>query len=255
VQKLAWDVRPASPAGGAVVATVEGDLDRAGRAEFVVGLTALIIEHHAVVLDVAALVPHHSSTVHVFTEALARAGGWPGACLGLVAPDPSLASLLTASRVDQEVPVYDTVDEALQHLGDRPPVVRDSWRFDVDPHAPGHARARVREVCQRWGLDADVREAAEIVITELLTNAVEHATSPSVVEVERHGDAFRMSVRDYDTGATGHDVPAAASWQVPPTSSPRGRGLAMVAAVSHDWGVLRHPDGKTVWAEMTARSA
>jgi anti-sigma regulatory factor (Ser/Thr protein kinase) len=251
VQKLAWDVRPASPAGGAVVATVEGDLDRPGRAEFVAGLTALMTEHHAVVLDVSALVPHHSSTVHVFTEALARAGGWPGVCLGLVAPDPSLASLLTASRVDQEVPVHATLDEALEHLADRPPVVRDSWRFDVDPHAPGRARARVREVCRRWGLDADVREAAEIVITELLTNAVEHATSASVVEAERHGDAFRLSVRDYDTGATGHDVPAARTWQAPPTSSPRGRGLAMVAAVSHDWGVLRHPDGKTVWAEMT----
>jgi anti-sigma regulatory factor (Ser/Thr protein kinase) len=88
------------------------------------------------------------------------------------------------------------------------------------------------------------------VITELVTNAVEHATSPSVVEVERHGDAFRVAVRDYDTGHTGHDVPEATTWHAPPTSSPRGRGLAMVAAVSHTWGVLRHPDGKTVWAEM-----
>ncbi len=253
MQKLAWDVRPASPTGGAVVVSVEGDLDRAGRDEFVTGLAALITQHHAVVLDVAALVPSQSSTVHVFTEALARAGGWPGACLALVAPDPALASLLTASRVDQEVPVYGTVAEALTHLGERPPVVRESWRFEVDPHAPGHARARVRDVCRRWGLGAEVREAAEIVITELLTNAVEHATSASVVEVERHGDAFRMAVRDYDTGTTGHDVPAARTWQVPPTSSPRGRGLAMVAAVSRSWGVLRHPDGKTVWAEMRAR--
>jgi anti-sigma regulatory factor (Ser/Thr protein kinase) len=255
VQKLAWDVRPASPAGGAVLVSVEGDLDRTGRAEFVSGLAGLLTEHHAVVLDVSSLVPHHSSTVHVFTEALTRAGGWPGVCLALVAPDPALASLLTASRVDQEVPVYDDVTDAVSHLADRPPVLRDGWRFDVDPHAPGRARAKVRDVCRRWGLDADVREAAEIVITELLTNAVEHATSPSVVEVERHGDAFRMAVRDYDTGTTGHDVPAATAWQAPPTSSPRGRGLAMVAAVSRAWGVLRHPDGKTVWAEMATRPA
>jgi anti-sigma regulatory factor (Ser/Thr protein kinase)/anti-anti-sigma regulatory factor len=255
VQKLAWDVRPASPAGGAVVVSVEGDLDRAGRAEFVAGLAALLSEYHAVVLDVSALIPHQSSTVHVFAEALTRAGGWPGVCLALVAPDPSLASLLTASRVDQEVPVYDTVVDAVSHLSDRPPVLRDGWRFDVDPHAPGRARARVRDVCRRWGLDGHVREAAEIVITELLTNAVEHATSPSVVEVERHGDAFRLAVRDYDAGTTGHDVPAATAWQAPPTSSPRGRGLAMVAAVSRSWGVLHHPDGKTVWAEMPTQPA
>jgi len=172
------------------------------------------------------------------------------ACLALVAPEPTLAALLTASRVADEVPVYADTAHALSHLADRPLVVREGWRFEVDPHAPGRARSYIRDLCRRWGLEGEVREAAEIVITELVTNAVEHATSPSVVEVERHGDAFRVAVRDYDTGRTGHDVPEATTWHAPPTSSPRGRGLAMVAAVSHTWGVLRHPDGKTVWAEM-----
>ena len=183
-------------------------------------------------------------------EAFGGAGGWPRACLALVAPGPALAALLTASGVAREVPVYAEVAEALAHLADRPDIVRDGRRFDVDPHAPGRARTYVRELCRRWGLDGEVREAAEIVVTELVTNAVEHATGPSVVEVERHGDAFRMTVRDYDTGAAGHDVPEATTWYAPPTSSPRGRGLAMVAAVSRAWGVRRHPDGKTVWAEM-----
>ncbi len=250
MQKLSWEVSPAPPPGGAVVATVKGDLDRAGRPDFVTTLADLLSEHHGVVLDVAELVPQHSSLVHAFTEAQSRSGGWPGACLALVAPDPALAALLTASRVADEVSVYPDTAHALSHLADRPLVVRDGWRFEVDPHAPGRARANIRDLCRRWGLEGDVREAAEIVITELVTNAVEHATSPSVVEVERHGDAFRLAVRDYDTGGPGHDVPAATTWQAPPTSSPRGRGLAMVAAVSHTWGVLRHPDGKTVWAEM-----
>jgi hypothetical protein len=240
VEKLAWDVRPASPSGGAVIATVRGDLDRPGRPDLVATLARLLLEHHSVVLDVSRLVPHHSSAVHAFTEALGRTGGWPRACLALVAPEPALAALLTASRVADEVPVYADTGTALSHLADRPLVVREGWRFDVDPHAPGRARSYIRDLCRRWGLEGEVREAAEIVITELVTNAVEHATSPSVVEVERHGDAFRG----------GHYVPEATTWHAPPTSSPRGRGLAMVAAVSHTWGVLRHPDGKTVWAEM-----
>ncbi len=250
MEKLAWDVRPAPPPGGAVIATVTGDLDRPERAAFVAALADLLTEHRAVVLDVSELVPRHSGTVHAFTEAFSRVGGWPSACFALVAPDPALAALLTASHVADEVTVYANVAEALAHLTDRPLVVRDGWRFEVDPHAPGRARAHVRDLCRRWGLEGEVREAAEIVITELVTNAVEHATSPSVVEVERHGDSFRLAVRDYDTGVAGHDVPEATSWQAPPTSSPRGRGLAMVAAVSHTWGVLRHSDGKTVWAEM-----
>ena len=250
MEKLAWDVRPASPSGGAVIAMVRGDLDRPGRPAFVAALTDLLLEHHGVVLDVSGLVPHHSSVVQAFTEALTRTGGWPRACLALVGPDATLAVLLTASRVADEVPVYADTAHALSHLADRPRVVRVGWRFDVDPHAPGRARTYIRDLCRRWGLDGEIREAAEIVITELVTNAVEHATSPSVVEVERHDDAFRVAVRDYDTGRTGHDVPEATTWHAPPTSSPRGRGLAMVAAVSHTWGVLRHPDGKTVWAEM-----
>ena len=251
MEKLAWDVRPAPPSGGAVVVSVRGDLDRTSRGALVTALAQLLGEHHGVVLDVSELHPHHSSTVHAFTEALARAGGWPGACLALVAPEPALAALLTASRVAEQAPVYADVADALSHLADRPHVLRDGWRFDVDPHAPGRARSNVRDLCRRWGLDGAVREAAEIVVTELVTNAVEHAVSPSVVEVERHGDAFRMAVRDYDI-ASGHDVPAATTWYAPPTSSPRGRGLAMVAAVSRTWGVLQHPDGKTVWAEMVA---
>jgi anti-sigma regulatory factor (Ser/Thr protein kinase) len=250
VEKLVWEVGPASPSGGAVVATVEGDLDRPGRAQFVTTLAGLLADHHRVVLNVSGLVPHHSSAVYAFTEALSRTGGWPRACLALVAPEPTLAALLSASRVADEVPVYADTAHALSHLADRPRVVREGWRFDVDPHAPGRARAHIRDLCDRWGLEGEVKEAAEIVITELVTNAVEHATSPSVVEVERHGNSFRVAVRDYGIGSIGHDVPEATSWHAPPTSSPRGRGLAMVAAVSHAWGVLRHPDGKTVWAEM-----
>ncbi|HEY2224487.1 ATP-binding protein [Actinomycetospora sp.] len=249
MEKLAWDVRSAPPSGGAVVASVRGDLDRATRTALVTSLADLLVEHGGVVLDVSGLHPGHSPAVHAFTEALARAGGWPSARLALAAPDPALAALLTASRVAEEAPVYGDVADALSHLADRPAVLRDGWRFDVDPHAPGRARSRVRDLCRRWGLESEVREAAEIVITELVTNAVEHALSPSVVEVERHGDAFRMAVRDYGSRA-GHDVPEATFWHVPPMSSSRGRGLAMVAAVSRAWGVLRHPDGKTIWAEM-----
>ncbi|MCD2198218.1 ATP-binding protein [Actinomycetospora endophytica] len=251
MQKLAWEVRPAPPSGGAVVASVRGDLDRANRAALVASLAELLGEHRGVVLDVSELRPGQSSAVHAFTDALARAGGWPRACLALVAPGPELAALLTSSRVADEAPVYADVTEALARLADRPDVLRDGWRFDVDPHAPGRARSQVRELCRRWGLGREVREAAEIVVTELVTNAVEHALSPSVVEIERHGDAFRMAVRDYGSGAD-HVVPEATSWHAPPTSSPRGRGLAMVAAVSRTWGVLRHPDGKTIWAEMAA---
>jgi two-component sensor histidine kinase len=96
-------------------------------------------------------------------------------------------------------------------------------------------------------VDEDAREAAEIVVTELVTNAVEHAASASVVEVERRSRTFRLTVRDFDVAP----LPAA---HLPDPTSPRGRGLAMVAAVAASWGVEPHRDGKTVWAELTTAS-
>ena len=144
MEKLAWDVRPAPPIGGAVVASVRGDLDHHGRAAFVAALSDLLVGHRGVVLDVSGLHPHHSDAVHAFLEAFGGAGGWPRACLALVAPGPALAALLTASGVAREVPVYAEVAEALAHLADRPDIVRDGRRFDVDPHAPGRARTYVR---------------------------------------------------------------------------------------------------------------
>ncbi|GLZ56000.1 ATP-binding protein [Actinomycetospora sp. NBRC 106378] len=251
MQQLAWQTRAVPSSGGAVVATVRGDLDRGDREQFVAHLADLLVRHQRVVLETAELRPRHASVVHVFTEALARTGGWPSACLAIVAPDPSLAALLTGSGTTHRVPVFDDVAEALAHLDDRPELLRDWWRFTVDPHAPGRARQNVRETCTRWGVSDSVREAAEIVVTELVTNSVEHATSASVVEIESRAATLRVTVRDYGVG---YRIPAADTWTAPPTSSPRGRGLAMVAAVSREWGLRRHPDGVTIWSEMTPES-
>ncbi|MEJ2870740.1 ATP-binding protein [Actinomycetospora sp. OC33-EN08] len=251
MQQPAWQTRAAPSPGGAVVATVHGDLDRSNREAFVEALAALLVEHQRVVVDTSGLRPQHASVVHAFTEAIDRTGGWPAACLALVSPDPSLAALLTGSGVARRVPVFSDVADAVAHLDERPALLLAWWRFTVDPHAPGLARARVRATCAHWGIEDRIREAAEIVVTELVTNSVEHATSASVVAMERRESTLRMTVRDYGVG---HRIPDAGTWVAPPTSSPRGRGLAMVAAVSREWGIRRHPDGTTIWAEMTSES-
>lgn len=251
MEQLEWDIRPAPSPGGAMVATVRGDLDPPARPDFVVRLADVLVRHRHVVVDAADLHPQHAEVVHAFTEALSLAGGWPVACFAIAGADPTLRALLTSSGVAHRVPVYEDVARALAHLGDRPTLLREWWRFSVDPHAPRRARSHIRDVCARWGVGDEVREAAEIVVTELVTNSVEHASSASVVEVEGRGDTLRVTVRDYGIG---HTIPEATTWVAPPTSSPRGRGLAMVAAVSREWGIDRHDDGTTIWAEMTPTS-
>ena len=199
--------------------------------------------HGAVVADASALVVEDAVAVHAFADAVLEAGEWPDVRLALATGDRETVRLLAASRVDQRVVVRPDVAAAVAALGERPDLVRAFWYFDISEYAPGTARAHVRRVCGRWAVDAEVCEAAEIVVTELVTNAVEHASSRSLVEVERRANAFRMTVRDYDTSSLPEAV-------LPPPSSSRGRGLAMVAAVSREWGVHHHTDGKTVWAEM-----
>lgn len=57
--------------------------------------------------------------------------------------------------------------------------------------------------------------------------------------------AVRVEVED---DALGLPQPA-----VVPSSSQRGRGLALVAALSTRWGYEQKPQGKRVWAELPAR--
>ncbi|GLZ49433.1 hypothetical protein Acsp06_56180 [Actinomycetospora sp. NBRC 106375] len=226
-----------------VVVALSGPLSEITAHLLVSRLCEALRDHGAVVVDLSGVRLTHSGAVYAFAEAASRAGEWPEIRLALAAPDATMATLLVSSRVAQRVPVHPDVASAAAHLDERPELVRSFWHFQVDPRAPGEARGHVRRVCARWTVDEEAREAAEIVVTELVTNAVEHAASTSVVEVERREHIFRLTVRDFDLAP----LPAV---HLPAPSSPRGRGLAMVAAVASAWGVEAHRDGKTVWAEM-----
>jgi anti-sigma regulatory factor (Ser/Thr protein kinase) len=86
---------------------------------------------------------------------------------------------------------------------------------------------------------------AQLIVTELATNAVIHACSPFSVSVRYDGSCIRISVHDWnpmlpvlrDAGPTARS----------------GRGLHLVDLVAYDWGVEPSPDGKTIWAELPLR--
>jgi anti-sigma regulatory factor (Ser/Thr protein kinase) len=227
------------------VVALRGTLSDASGPALVTGLSDLVRRRSPVVADVSGLTLAAPGAVSALAEAFAQAGEWPDVRLALIAPGPALATVLVSSGVADRVPVYGDEDDAVRHLDTRPALTSAFWHFTVTPRAPATARGHVRRVCRRWDVDDDARESAEIVVTELVTNAVEHAGSASLVEVERRRDAFRLTVRDYDRAT----LPDAT---LPDPTSPRGRGLAMVAAVAQSWGVDAHADGKTVWAELAA---
>jgi anti-sigma regulatory factor (Ser/Thr protein kinase) len=106
------------------------------------------------------------------------------------------------------------------------------------------ARALVREVCAAWGL-WDVVDEAVLVVSELVSNAVDHARSASRVMLSLDGRGLTIAVRDSCVCEPPRPRP------LKPAGT-RGRGLFIVSAVSSAWGVEEHADGKTIWAVLTA---
>jgi anti-sigma regulatory factor (Ser/Thr protein kinase) len=90
----------------------------------------------------------------------------------------------------------------------------------------------------------EVADTAELIVSELVTNAVNADCSLTGVRLSCRGESLRIAVLDDGPG-----VPAVAS---PTDRDEHGRGLAIIDAVAAAWGVESEPDhGKQVWAELT----
>jgi anti-sigma regulatory factor (Ser/Thr protein kinase) len=89
----------------------------------------------------------------------------------------------------------------------------------------------------------DVTERAELVTTELVANAVQHAQSSSRVTLTCTQSALGVSVRDYRPGSIPRPRPI-------DVASSCGRGLHLVAFLAQTWGGHQHADGKTMWAHF-----
>jgi anti-sigma regulatory factor (Ser/Thr protein kinase) len=90
-----------------------------------------------------------------------------------------------------------------------------------------------------------VRDAALLVTSELVSNAVRHGAAPITLCLERLDDgALRVEVCDASDGIEPVRVN-------PGDLATTGRGLAIVAALARDWRVERRADGKSVAAEIS----
>lgn len=114
--------------------------------------------------------------------------------------------------------------------------------------APRTARRFVRDACAEWRLPPV--DEAELVADELVTNAVTHARTESILRLEHWPHYLLVAVRD--RGAD--NFPA--WWQGADEGAPArawGRGLTLVRAVAERAGARAEPlGGKTVWALMRA---
>jgi anti-sigma regulatory factor (Ser/Thr protein kinase) len=117
--------------------------------------------------------------------------------------------------------------------------------FAGDPRSPaaarGFARASLADLLDRAAPDP-LCDDLELVVSELVTNAV-RAGSPNVgVAISVDGDRLVVRVSD-----------EAGGWPEPRDADiydTGGRGLPLVSAISTSWGVRMSGAGKVVWAEL-----
>ncbi|MFF7308039.1 SpoIIE family protein phosphatase [Streptomyces sp. NPDC008137] len=116
------------------------------------------------------------------------------------------------------------------------------WRLALDPAEAGRARAVIREQLHDWGL-AKLVASAELMVSELVTNAVRHSHARPVELRMVRGDTLLCEVEDDD-----HELPTLLSSG---SLDDAGRGLRVVSTLSREWGTSRTKSGKTVWFELT----
>ncbi|MFE6281841.1 SpoIIE family protein phosphatase [Streptomyces sp. NPDC057877] len=136
----------------------------------------------------------------------------------------------------------DDVALLMARLGGIEPDDVAEWRLPLAPAEAGRARAAVREQLHTWGL-ARTADTAELLVSELVTNALRHSHRRPVGLRLVRGDTLLCEVDDDD-----HDLPTLLSAG---GADETGRGLRVVSTLAREWGASRTGAGKTVWFELT----
>jgi len=194
-----------------------------------------------VIVDLAGLTAVNAAALPVFGGLAAQAAHWPGAALLLSQPPPAVAAALPDTPVARDLPVHTSFEAALAEAAAEPAPLRVRQRLEPTLHAPRLARELAAQACASWGLGSSA-VPAEIIASELVTNAVRHAGT--VID-------FRVTCRDHQLRVSVHDrAGELARIRAPAESDDHGRGLLIVDSVATGWGNITVPDGKVVWASL-----
>ena len=199
----------------------------------------------AVVCDLSAVTgPHEPSAVSVLASLGAHARHWPGTPIGFLCPDDALRRALEreADSRHLQIAASQSLLWPLLSEGAASTTVRESLVLAPTPRAARVARDLVPRACLDWGRSSQI-DAATLVVSELVTNAMVHAGTDLEVSLTRCGPRLRVAVKDHSSGLP--------HLQDPGSSAVAGRGMVLVDALCESWGALPAVDGgKVVWAVL-----
>ncbi|MCX4548470.1 ATP-binding protein [Streptomyces sp. NBC_01387] len=117
------------------------------------------------------------------------------------------------------------------------------WTFPAEPGAVRVARRAVRDTLRTWELHEPFGDIAVLLVSELVTNSLRHATGPIGVRVARLDQAgLRVEVSD--------PLPDPPRERSAGPDDEGGRGIQLVACSAQRWGTQHGRSGKTVWFEL-----
>ncbi|MER6629010.1 SpoIIE family protein phosphatase [Streptomyces sp. NPDC000987] len=115
-----------------------------------------------------------------------------------------------------------------------------SWSLPDNPIAAGEARHHVTDQLAAWQLE-ELSMTTELLVSELVGNVVRHAKGPIQLRLLR---GRNLICEVSDGSLTTPRIRRAAE------TDEGGRGLQLVAAMSHRWGTRFTPTGKCIWTEQ-----
>ncbi|MEU8547504.1 SpoIIE family protein phosphatase [Streptomyces roseoverticillatus] len=121
-----------------------------------------------------------------------------------------------------------------------------SWDLPAERSTVADARKFASEQLAAWGLE-ELGFTTELVVSELVTNAVRHAYAPIRLRLIRERSSLICEVSD--ASSTSPRMRRAR------LTDEGGRGLLLVAQLTERWGTRFTADGKTIWAEQPLAAA
>ena len=206
-------------------------------------IKAALAEPAAVVVDVTDLSVPAPSAWAVFTSASWHVGTWPEIPIALVSQSAEGRAAVTHNGARQNVPVYPTIDDAMQAVAQRRSCGRRRARGNLpaDISSLGRSRGLVEGWLCAWSLD-ELIPVAKVIVTTLVENVLQHTDSAPNIRLETDGVAVTVAVEDEShrlaelaEGLDGSQMPS---------------GLGFVAALSRAWGNAPTSSGKTVWVTV-----
>jgi anti-sigma regulatory factor (Ser/Thr protein kinase) len=204
----------------------------------------------ALMIDVTHLVVAADSALVPLIALANEAALWPAALILLGGASDETAAAAERVGFGERVRVYHDAEAAAAVARDLPVSRRRTMTLHPEPSAPSQSRDFTTEVCAEWELGR-VASLAELVASELVTNAVMHARTEIGMALRLSGDTLSVAVRDFDPRPMSR--PESNGFGAP--TDEHGRGLLLLDAMADAWGSTPTADGKVVWANISIRKS